>query len=50
MITDRHVETSHPSAKGKAVVKEMAVNVLGFVLSNVSTSTCAITLAFVPTD
>ncbi|KAK4549565.1 hypothetical protein LTR36_006562 [Oleoguttula mirabilis] len=35
-----HVETSHPSAKGKAVVKEMAVNVLGFVISNF------VTLAF----
>jgi len=35
-----HVETSHQSAKGKAVVKEMAVNVLGFVISNF------ITLAF----
>ena len=35
-----HVETSHPSAKGQAVVKEMVVNVLGFVVSNV------ITLAF----
>jgi MFS family permease len=35
-----HVETSHQSAKGKAVVKEMAVNVLGFVISNL------ITLAF----
>jgi MFS family permease len=35
-----HVETSHHSAKGSAVVKEMAVNVLGFVLSNF------ITLAF----
>ncbi|KAK5136777.1 hypothetical protein LTR08_002073 [Meristemomyces frigidus] len=35
-----HVETSHQSAKGKAVVKEMAVNVLGFVLSNF------VTLAF----
>ncbi|KAK4896916.1 hypothetical protein LTR27_005163 [Elasticomyces elasticus] len=35
-----HVETSHQSAKGKAVVKEMAVNVLGFVISNI------ITLAF----
>ncbi|KAK3713197.1 hypothetical protein LTR37_008630 [Vermiconidia calcicola] len=35
-----HVETSHQSAKGSAVVKEMAVNVLGFVISNV------ITLAF----
>ncbi|KAK5166915.1 uncharacterized protein LTR77_007644 [Saxophila tyrrhenica] len=35
-----HVETSHQSAKGSAVVKEMAVNVLGFVLSNF------ITLAF----
>ena len=35
-----HVETSHQSAKGKAVVKEMVVNVFGFVISNV------ITLAF----
>ncbi|KAL9101471.1 MAG: hypothetical protein Q9163_003266 [Psora crenata] len=35
-----HVETSHQSAKGQAVVKEMIVNVLGLVLSNV------ITLAF----
>ena len=35
-----HVETSHHSAKGSAVVKEMAVNVFGFVLSNF------ITLAF----
>ena len=35
-----HVETSHQSNKGKAVVKEMTVNVLGFVISNV------ITLAF----
>lgn len=35
-----HVETSHHDAKGKAVVKEMIVNVLGFVVSNV------ITLAF----
>ena len=35
-----HVETSHQSAKGSAVVKEMAVNVLGFVISNF------ITLAF----
>ncbi|KAK3070694.1 hypothetical protein LTR53_010006 [Teratosphaeriaceae sp. CCFEE 6253] len=35
-----HVETSHQSAKGKAVVKEMAVNVLGFVISNF------VTLAF----
>jgi MFS family permease len=35
-----HVETSHQSAKGQAVVKEMAVNVLGFVISNL------ITLAF----
>lgn len=35
-----HVETSHQSAKGQAVVKEMAVNVMGFVASNV------ITLAF----
>lgn len=35
-----HVETSHQDAKGKAVVKEMVVNVGGFVLSNI------ITLAF----
>jgi len=35
-----HVETSHQDAKGKAVVKEMVVNVCGFVVSNV------ITLAF----
>ena len=35
-----HVETSHPDAKGKAVVKEMVVNVMGFVISNI------ITLAF----
>ena len=35
-----HVETSHQDAKGKAVVKEMVVNVFGFVVSNV------ITLAF----
>ena len=35
-----HVETSHLSQKGQAVVKEMVVNVLGFVLSNF------ITLAF----
>ena len=35
-----HVETSHGSAKGKAVVKEMVVNVFGFVVSNI------ITLAF----
>ena len=35
-----HVETSHQSAKGQAVVKEMVVNVLGFVVSNI------ITLAF----
>ncbi|KAL9126097.1 MAG: hypothetical protein Q9217_004797 [Psora testacea] len=35
-----HVETSHHSAKGQAVVKEMVVNVLGFVVSNI------ITLAF----
>lgn len=32
-----HVETSHHSAKGSAVVKEMAVNVLGFVISNFMT-------------
>lgn len=35
-----HVETSQNHAKGKAVVKEMVVNVFGFVVSNV------ITLAF----
>ncbi|KAF2726186.1 general substrate transporter [Polychaeton citri CBS 116435] len=35
-----HVETSHSSSKGMAVVKEMAVNVLGFVISNL------VTLAF----
>ena len=35
-----HVETSYDHAKGKAVVKEMVVNVFGFVVSNV------ITLAF----
>ena len=35
-----HVETSHQDAKGKAVVKEMVVNVMGFVMSNI------ITLAF----
>jgi MFS family permease len=35
-----HVETSHQSAKGKAAAKEMVVNVLGFVVSNI------ITLAF----
>lgn len=35
-----HVETSHQDAKGKAVVKEMVVNVMGFVISN------TITLAF----
>ena len=35
-----HVETSHQDAKGKAVVKEMVVNVMGFVISNI------ITLAF----
>ena len=35
-----HVETSLDHAKGKAVVKEMVVNVFGFVVSNV------ITLAF----
>ena len=34
------METSHLSAKGSAVVKEMAVNVFGFVISNF------ITLAF----
>lgn len=39
-----HVETSHQSAKGKAVVKEMVVNVFGFVVSNL------ITLAFSPID
>jgi MFS family permease len=32
-----HVETSHAEAKGKAVVKEMVVNVFGFVVSNIVT-------------
>ena len=32
-----HVETSHQDAKGKAVVKEMVVNVMGFVISNIIT-------------
>ena len=32
-----HVETSHQHAKGKAVVKEMVVNVFGFVVSNIIT-------------
>ena len=32
-----HVETSHHDAKGKAVVKEMVVNVFGFVVSNIIT-------------
>lgn len=32
-----HVETSVQSAKGKAVVKEMVVNVVGFILANVMT-------------
>ena len=32
-----HVETSHDDAKGKAVVKEMVVNVFGFVVSNLIT-------------
>ena len=32
-----HVETSQQHAKGKAVVKEMVVNVFGFVVSNVIT-------------
>ena len=36
-----HVGTSHQSAKGKAVVKEMAVNVLGFVISNFITLACS---------
>ncbi|KAI9820176.1 MAG: hypothetical protein M1827_005798 [Pycnora praestabilis] len=36
-----HVETSHHSAKGKAVVKEMTVNVFGFVVSNVITLACS---------
>ena len=35
-----HVETSHHTTKGQAVVKEMVVNVLGLVMSNI------ITLAF----
>ena len=32
-----HVETSHQHAKGKAVVKEMVINVFGFVVSNIIT-------------
>ena len=32
-----HVETSVQSAKGKAVVKEMVVNVVGFILANIMT-------------
>ena len=36
-----HVETSHRSAKGKAVVKEMTVNVMGFVISNMITLLCS---------
>lgn len=32
-----HVETSHDHAKGQAVVKEMTVNVFGFVVSNLIT-------------
>ncbi|KAL1586451.1 hypothetical protein WHR41_05233 [Cladosporium halotolerans] len=36
-----HVETSHQSQKGIAVVKEMSVNVLGFVISNFITLFCS---------
>lgn len=36
-----HVETSHASAKGTAVVKEMSVNILGFVFSNFITLACS---------
>ncbi|KAG8525585.1 uncharacterized protein KY384_009229 [Bacidia gigantensis] len=36
-----HVETSHQNAKGQAVVKEMVVNVLGFVVSNIITLACS---------
>jgi len=36
-----HVETSHQSQKGIAVVKEMSVNVLGFVISNFITLGCS---------
>lgn len=36
-----HVETSHASQKGIAVVKEMSVNVLGFVISNFITLGCS---------
>lgn len=32
-----HVETSVQSEKGKAVVKEMVVNVVGFILANITT-------------
>jgi hypothetical protein len=35
------VETSHQSQKGIAVVKEMSVNVLGFVISNFITLGCS---------
>lgn len=36
-----HVETAHHDAKGMAVVKEMAVNVLGFVLASFITLACS---------
>lgn len=36
-----HVETAHHEAKGMAVVKEMAVNVLGFVLASFITLACS---------
>lgn len=36
-----HVETAHHDAKGMAVVKEMAVNVLGFVMASFITLACS---------
>lgn len=36
-----HVETSHSSQKGIAIVKEMSVNVFGFVISNFITLGCS---------
>lgn len=36
-----HVETAAPAAKGQAVVKDMTLNVLGFVIANVITLACS---------
>ncbi|KAI0469695.1 general substrate transporter [Xylariaceae sp. FL0804] len=36
-----HVETAHHSAKGMAVVKEMAVNILGFAIASFITLACS---------